>query len=95
MFKRTQALTAGYGGANNTSSPTKLGDAVRSGSAFRHVNEGLSQSGEHYVEAIECLKSRYDRPHLIHQTHVRLILEAPPLKEGTGKELRHLHDVLT
>ena len=45
--------------------------------------EGLSRSGEHYEEAVECLKSRYDRPRLIHQTHVHLILEAPPLKEGT------------
>ena len=41
------------------------------------------------------MKSRYDRPRLIHQTHVRLILEAPPLKEGTGKELRRLHDIVT
>jgi hypothetical protein len=27
--------------------------------------------------------------------HVRLILEAPPLKEDTGKEPRRLHDVVT
>ena len=41
------------------------------------------------MEAIECLQSRYNRPRLIHKAHVRMILEALPLKEGTGKELRH------
>ena len=48
-------------------------------------------SGEHYEEAIKSLKDRYDRPRLIHQTHVRMILEAASLKEGTGKELRQLN----
>ena len=57
---------------------------VKDGSAKR-VIEGLSRSGEHYSEAVECLTSRYDRPRLIHQTHVKMILEAPPLKEGTGR----------
>ena len=42
---------------------------------------------------MECLRARYDRPRLIHQTHVRSILEAPALKDGSGKELRRLHDV--
>ena len=56
--------------------------------------EGLSRSGEHYTEAVKCLTSRYDRPRLIHQTHVKMILEAPSLKEGTGRELRRLHDTV-
>ena len=34
---------------------------------------------------MKCLKPRYDRPRLIH---------TPPIKEGSGKELRHLHDVV-
>lgn len=38
------------------------------------------------------LKSRYDRPRLIQRTHVQLIVDTPPLKEGSGKELRCLHD---
>ena len=38
------------------------------------------------------LKSRYDRPRLIQRTHVQLIVDTPPLKEGSGKELRRLHD---
>ena len=41
-----------------------------------------------------CLQRRYDRPRLIHQAHVRAVIEAPHLKEGSGKELRHLHDVI-
>ena len=36
-----------------------------------------------------------DCPHLIHQVHVRAIYEAPPLRDGNGRELRRLHDVAT
>ena len=70
-----------------------LRHSLRDGTAKSAI-EGLSRSGEHYAEAIECLKSRYSRPRLIHQTHVRKICEVPPLKEGTGKELRRFHDIL-
>ena len=69
-----------------------LQNSLKEGSAKSAI-EGLSRSGEHYSEAIECLRSRYDRPRLIHQTHVRRIIEIAPLKEGSGKELRRLHDV--
>ena len=57
--------------------------------------EGLTKSSEHYDEAVKCLLSRYDRPRVIHQAHVRRIIDAQPLKEGTGKEIRHLHDLVT
>ena len=70
-----------------------LQHALRDGSA-KAVIEGLSQSGENYTEAIGCLRLRYDRPRLIHQTHVKMIVDAPPLREGTGRELRKLHDVV-
>ena len=70
-----------------------LQHSLKNGSA-RKVIEGLSRSGEYYTEAIESLKSQYDRPRLIHQTHVRMILDAPPLKEGSGKELRRLYDTV-
>ncbi len=33
-----------------------------------------------------------DRPRLIHRTHVQMIIETPSLKDGTGKEIRRLHD---
>ena len=68
-----------------------LRHALKDGSA-KTVIEGLSRSGEYYDEAITCLKSRYDRPRLIHQAHVRKILEIPNLKDGSGRELRRLHD---
>ena len=56
--------------------------------------EGLSGTGSHYVGAVESLHARYNRPRLLHQTHVRMILQAANLKEGTGKELRCLHDTV-
>ena len=71
-----------------------LKHALKGGSA-KHVVEGLSGSGNNYDEAIDCLQKRYDRPRLIHQAHVRAILDAPALKEGNGKELRRLHDTVT
>ena len=55
---------------------------------------GLTKSSEHYDEAIKCLQERYNCPRQIHQTHVRRIVEAPPLKDGTGKEIRALHDLV-
>ena len=70
-----------------------LQQSLKNGSAKSAI-EGLSRSGEYYMEAVECLKARYDRPRLIHQTHVRMILEAPSLKDGSGKELRRLHDTV-
>ena len=68
-----------------------LRNALKDGHA-KSVIEGLSQSGDQYEEAIASLKSRYDRPRLIHQAHVRKVTEAPGLKDGSGKEIRRLHD---
>ncbi len=68
-----------------------LQHAIKDGSA-RNAIEGLSHSGENYSEAVECLKARFDRPRLIHRTHVQTIIDTVPLKEGNGKELRRLHD---
>ena len=70
-----------------------LQQAVKNGSA-KSVIEGLSRTGENYKEAIDCLKSRFNRPRLLHRAHVRKIVEAPPLKDGSGKELRQLHDTV-
>ena len=55
---------------------------------------GLTKTSDHYDEAVKCLQERYDRPRQIHQTHVRRIVEAPSLKDGTGKEIRALHDLV-
>ena len=70
-----------------------LRHSVKDGSA-KNVIEGLSRSGDHYAEAVECLRARYDRPRLIYQTHVKRILDVTALKDGSGKELRHLHDTV-
>ena len=70
-----------------------LQHSLKGGSA-KHVIEGLSGTGEHYSKAVECLKTRYDRPRLIHQSHVKVILEVPSLKDSSGKELRKFHDTL-
>ena len=45
---------------------------------------------------MKCLQERYNRPRLIHQAHVRKIIEVPSLKDknSAGKEFRRLHDVL-
>ena len=56
--------------------------------------EGLTRSGDDYTEAIKCLVSQYDKPRLIHQAHVRMILEAHNVKDGSGKELRRLLDTV-
>ena len=32
----------------------------------KYAIEGLSRSDEHYMEAIDCLKTRYDGPRLRH-----------------------------
>ena len=61
-----------------------LQHSLKGGSA-RNVIESLSCSGEYYAKAVECLQSRYDRPRLIHQTHVCTILEAPTLNDGSSK----------
>jgi hypothetical protein len=68
-----------------------LQHALKDGSA-KNAIEGLSHSGENYDEAVKCLKARYDRPRFIHRTHVQMIVDTPPLKEGNRKELRRLHD---
>jgi len=78
---------------SNAKKVVYLQHAIKDGSA-KNVIEGLSHSGDNYEEAIECLKSRYNRPRLIQRTHVQLIVDAPSLKEGNGKELRRLHDTV-
>ena len=42
-----------------------LKQSLKGGSA-RNISEGLSHSGDNYEEAIQSLRTRYDRPHLIH-----------------------------
>ena len=46
------------------------------------------------LKLLKYLQSCYDRRCLIHQMHVHMILESPTLKDGTGKELCLLHDMV-
>ena len=71
---------------------TYLCQAFQEGTA-RHVVKGLSSEDE-YQEAIECLHDQYDKPHLLHLVRIHARMEEPVLKDGSGKELRHLHDNL-
>ena len=83
-------------GRTNLSNSEKLvylQQALKGGVAKQAI-EGLSKSGDNYEEAVKCLQERYDRPRFIHQTHVKRILETPPLRDGSGRELRRLHDVV-
>ena len=70
-----------------------LKEALKDGPA-KGVIMGLAQTADNYEEAVHCLKERYDRPRLIYQAHVHSILESTSLKEGNGKELHHLHDII-
>ena len=79
---------------SDVSKPEKLvylRQSLKSGSA-KNVIEGLLKTSDDYDEAIKCLADRYDCPRLIHQAHAKMILDIPPLKTGSGKELRYLHD---
>ena len=63
------------------------------GGPAKRVLDGLSGVGNDYIEAIERLKKRYDRPRILHQEQVHAIFEAPMIKNGSGKELQRLHDI--
>ena len=71
-----------------------LQQALKSDPA-KYVIEGLSGTGGSYYEAIDCLHQHYDKPYLIYQVNIRVIVEASTLKEGSGKELCRLHNVLS
>ena len=58
----------------------------------RHIIEGLSGTMSNYHDSITMLQARYDRPRLLHQAHVHMVVQVPSLKSGSGKELCRLHD---
>ena len=63
-----------------------LQQSLKGGSAKGTI-EGLSRSGDNYVEVVECQQSRYDRPRLIHKAHVRMILDTPPTQGGNSERV--------
>ncbi len=46
--------------------------------------EGIDATAEAYPEAVEELKARFDRPEVIHRAHVRALLKARYLKDGSS-----------
>ena len=70
-----------------------LRQAIKDGPA-RHAIEGLAHSASNYSNAVECLQKRYDKPRQTHKAHVRAILDVASVRDGNGKKLRRLHDVL-
>lgn len=71
------------------SSHSYLRHAFKGGSA-KYVIDGLSRTGDHYNKAIACLQSRYDKPHAPDTSGS--CSGGPHLKDGSGSELRRLHD---
>ena len=84
---------------HHRSNPTKaeklvyLQNSIKN-KAAKCLNKGLTKSSEHYDKTVKSLLFRYDRPCLIHQTHVCRIIDAQPLKDDTGKEIRALHNLV-
>ena len=62
-----------------------LQHSLKDGSA-KHIIQGFCQSDEQYSEAVECLIARFDRPRLLHQTHVKMLVETPSIHEGNGRD---------
>ena len=40
------------------------------GGLASQVIEGLSHTGDQYLEAISCLKARFDQPRTVHEAYV-------------------------
>ena len=86
-------ISAGSNQPHDTEKRVYLQNSIKD-IAARHTIKGLTKSSEHYGEAVKRLKARYDHLRLIHKTYVPKIVEAPGLKEGSGKEqcILHVHD---
>ena len=81
-------------GLSDTAKLMYLQDALNDGPA-RFLIQGLTRTSESYEEAIKCLKERYNQPRLIQEEHIRSIVDAVPVKNGSDKELRRLYDATT
>ena len=91
FWEQFDATIHGNTGLSDTEKLTYLQDAHKDGPA-RFVIDGLTQTSESYQEAIRCLQERYDRPRLVQEEHIRSIVDAAPVKNGSDKELRRLYD---
>ena len=57
--------------------------------------EGLTWTSDSYEEAIKCLKEWYNRPRYVLKEHIRCVVGAAPVKNGSEKEIRRLCDAAT
>ena len=57
--------------------------------------EELTRTSDSYEEAIKCLNELYDRPRYVLEGHIRSIVDAAPVKNGSEKEFRRLCDAVT
>ena len=73
--------------------PLYLRHAIKDELANQGI-EGLSQSTDQYEETIGCLKRRCDLLHPKRQAHICAIVDVSSVKEGNGKDLCCLYDVL-
>ena len=53
----------------------------------KSIIEGLPGSGDQYPEAIASQQTQFDRPRLLHQTHMKRMIVSK-IREGSGKEIR-------
>ncbi|XP_025407382.1 uncharacterized protein LOC112681329 [Sipha flava] len=68
--------------------------SVLSGQAL-DVVKGIPMTETNYNVAIKKLLHRYDNKSLIIQSHIRSILDVPPVKPGSSKDLQELHSLVT
>ena len=78
-------------------SKTHISDAERfaylrqaiKGSPARHVVEGLAHSASNYLNAVERLQKRYDKPRQTHKAQVKAILDDARVRDGHAKSCDH------
>ena len=77
LWEQFSILLHDHSGLSDAEKLAYLQHSLKDGVA-RNIIKGLSRSGDCYTEAIDSLKVQYDRPQLIHQTHVRMIQSHSP-----------------
>ena len=79
---------------SDTAKLAYLRDALKDEPA-EAVIRGLTRTGNTYDKAVDCLQKWYDRPCVVHQTHVDAILNIPVPKYGNCRDMRSFHNTAT
>ena len=80
-------------GLNDTKKLMYLQDALKDGLARLWYRDWLKRAS--YEEAIKCLKKQYDRPRWVQMEHIRIIVDAVPIKNCSDEKFCWLYDVVT